>query len=122
MLIIDEIRYLPPTRDEASLLLPLITRRYERASLVLTSNKNFLDWARSPATRCSLPPSSTGSCTHATTLHIKAESYRLKEKRTAGLLEKKAREAGRQEGGLAAGVTASSANSGVPVCCPREKE
>ncbi|MCW5954061.1 MAG: IS21-like element helper ATPase IstB, partial [Propionibacteriaceae bacterium] len=44
VLLIDEIGYLPLTRDEASLFFRLITRRYERASLVLTSNKSFVDW------------------------------------------------------------------------------
>lgn len=44
VLLIDELGYLPPTRDEASLFFRLITRRYERASLVLTSNTSFVDW------------------------------------------------------------------------------
>lgn len=44
LLIIDEIGYLPLTRAEASLFFRLIVRRYEKASLIVTSNKSFLDW------------------------------------------------------------------------------
>ena len=41
---IDELGYLPLSREEASLFFRLLVRRYERASLVVTSNKSFADW------------------------------------------------------------------------------
>ncbi len=41
LLIIDEIGYLPLSREEASLFFRLVVRRYERASLIVTSNKKF---------------------------------------------------------------------------------
>ena len=44
LLVIDEIGYLPLSREEASLFFRLLCRHYEKASLVLTSNKSFLDW------------------------------------------------------------------------------
>jgi DNA replication protein DnaC len=44
VLIIDEIGYLPLSNQEASLFFRLVARRYERASLIVTSNKSFLDW------------------------------------------------------------------------------
>lgn len=44
VLVLDEMGYLPMTREEASLFLRLINRRYERASTILTSNKSFMDW------------------------------------------------------------------------------
>ncbi|ENB11886.1 istB-like ATP binding family protein [Escherichia coli 2875150] len=44
VLILDEIGYLPMTREEASLFFRLLNRRYEKASIVLTSNKGFADW------------------------------------------------------------------------------
>ena len=34
----------PLTREEASLFFRLLVRRYERASLIVTSNKSFADW------------------------------------------------------------------------------
>ena len=43
-LVLDEMGYLPMNRQEASLFFQLLTRRYEKASLILTSNKSFVDW------------------------------------------------------------------------------
>ena len=47
--------YLPISRTGAMFFFQLMTRRYEHASTVLTSNKGFEEWARSLATR-SWPP------------------------------------------------------------------
>jgi DNA replication protein DnaC len=44
LLIIDEIGYLPLSNTEASLFFRLVARRYEHASMIITSNKSFLDW------------------------------------------------------------------------------
>lgn len=44
VLIVDELGYLPLSRLEASLFFRLVARRYERASLIVTSNKGLLDW------------------------------------------------------------------------------
>jgi hypothetical protein len=41
LLVVDEIGYLPISRTGAMLFLELMTRRYEQASTVLTSNKAF---------------------------------------------------------------------------------
>ncbi len=44
LLIVDEIGYLPITRNGAMLFFQLMSRRYERVATVLTSNKGFEDW------------------------------------------------------------------------------
>ena len=46
VLIRDELGYLPLSREEASLFFRLLVRRYERASLIVTSNKGSLDWGK----------------------------------------------------------------------------
>jgi DNA replication protein DnaC len=50
LMIIDEIGYLPISRTGAMLFFQLMSRRYEHASTVLTSNKGFEEWARCWAT------------------------------------------------------------------------
>lgn len=45
LVIIDELGYLPISRDEANLFFQLISSLYEQASLIITSNKGFEDWA-----------------------------------------------------------------------------
>ena len=86
LLIIDEIGYLPLNRQEASLFFRLVARRYERASMVLTSNKGFVDWGEVFADQVVATAILDRLLHHATTLNIKGESFRLKEKRKAGLV------------------------------------
>jgi DNA replication protein DnaC len=86
VLIIDEVGYLPLSRLEASLFFRLVARRYERASLILTSNKSFLDWGEMVNDPILATAVLDRLLHYATTLNIKGESYRLKEKRKAGLL------------------------------------
>jgi DNA replication protein DnaC len=86
VLIIDELGYLPLSRHEASLFFRLIARRYERASLIVTSNKSYLDWGEIFNDPVLATAVLDRLLHYSTTLNIKGESYRLKEKRKAGLL------------------------------------
>jgi len=78
LLIIDEIGYLPLTREEASLFFRLIVRRYEKASTIVTSNKSFESWAEV------FPDPVIASAVldrlvhHAHLVPIVGESYRMK--------------------------------------------
>ena len=86
LLILDELGYLPLSREEASLFFRLIVRRYERASLIVTSNKSFLDWGEVFNDHVLATAILDRLLHYSTTLNIKGESFRLKEKRRAGLL------------------------------------
>jgi len=86
VLVLDEVGYLPLSREEASLFFRLLVRRYERASLILTSNKSFIDWGEIFNDQVLATAILDRLLHHATTLNIKGESYRLKEKRRAGVL------------------------------------
>jgi len=86
LLILDELGYLPLTHQEASLFFRLVVRRYERGSLIVTSNKSFLDWGEVFNDQVLATAILDRLLHHATTLNVKGESYRLKEKRRAGLL------------------------------------
>lgn len=85
-LVLDEIGYLPMSREESSLFFRLVTRRYEKASTILTSNKSFSDWGEIFGDQVIATAILDRLLHHATTINIKGESYRLKEKRKAGLL------------------------------------
>ena len=90
LLVLDEIGYLPMDQDEASLFFRLVTRRYEKGSIILTSNKSFTDWGEIFGDQAIATAILDRLLHHSTTLNIKGESYRLKEKRKAGLLKEKA--------------------------------
>ncbi len=40
----DEMGYLPLDRNDTNLFFPLVSNRYESGSIILTSNKSYLDW------------------------------------------------------------------------------
>jgi DNA replication protein DnaC len=86
VLIIDEMGYLPMNREEAGMLFRLLNRRYEKASLIITSNKSFVDWGELFNDQVLATAILDRLLHHCTTINIKGESYRLKEKRKAGLL------------------------------------
>ncbi|HUE93821.1 IS21-like element helper ATPase IstB [Pseudomonas sp.] len=97
LLMIDELGYLPLSRTEASLFFRLVVRRYERSSLIVTSNKSFLDWGEIFNDHVLATAILDRLLHYSTTLNIKGESYRLKEKRKAGLLGQPRAEAENEE-------------------------
>lgn len=92
LLVIDELGYLPFGRDEASLLFQVIAKRYERGSVIVTSNLAFSDWASALADDATLTAALLDRLLHhAHIVNIRGESYRLKDKRKAGITDKKAK-------------------------------
>jgi DNA replication protein DnaC len=90
VLILDELGYLPLTREEASLFFRLLVRRYERASLIVTSNKSFVDWGEIFNDQILATAILDRLLHHATTVNIEGDSYRLREKKKkAALLGRK---------------------------------
>jgi DNA replication protein DnaC len=88
LLVVDEVGYLPLGQQAANWLFELVSRRYERGSIILTSNKSYGDWASL------FPDVAIASAIldrllhHSTTINIRGgQSYRLKEKRRAGLIQ-----------------------------------
>jgi DNA replication protein DnaC len=86
LLIIDEIGYIPIDRQGANLFFQLISRRYEKGSILLTSNQRLGAWGDVFGDPVIASAILDRLLHHATTINIKGESYRLKEKRRAGLL------------------------------------
>jgi DNA replication protein DnaC len=88
LLIIDEIGDLPLDRRDATCLFQLVSRRYERGSIILTSNKSYRDWGAICAGDSVIASAILDRLLHhSTTINIKGESYRLKDKRRAGLIQ-----------------------------------
>lgn len=85
LLVIDELGYLPLSHEAATWLFELVSRRYERGAIILTSNKSYGEWGSL------FPDVAIASAIldrllhHSTTITIRGESYRLKEKRRAGV-------------------------------------
>lgn len=88
LLIIDEIGYLPLDRSGANLFFQLISKRYEKGSIILTSNKSYAEWGEIFTDTVLASAILDRLLYHATTVNIKGESYRLKEKRKAGFFNR----------------------------------
>ena len=82
LVVIDEMGYLPIERTDANLFFQLITELYEQASIILTSNKDFEQWAEllgDPALTTAILDRLTYRC-DVITLHGK--SYRLENRKS----------------------------------------
>jgi len=86
LLIIDEIGYLPFDELGAHCFFQLISRRYERASIIFTSNKSYGEWGDIFKDHVIAAAILDRILHHCTTINIKGESYRLKERKRQGLI------------------------------------
>ena len=76
-------------REQANLFFLVVTRRYERGSMILTSNLTFGSWDQAFAGEAVLTAAMLDRLLHhATVVQIGGESYRLKDKRRAGVMSK----------------------------------
>jgi DNA replication protein DnaC len=86
LLIVDEIGYLPIDQAGANLFFQLISRRYERGPVILTSNQSFGSWGEVFGDRVIATAILDRVLHHSITINIRGNSYRLKDKLKAGLV------------------------------------
>ena len=80
LLIIDELGYMPITREQANLLFQLISIRYEKGSVILTSNYNFDEWGKIFEDNVVASAIIDRLVHHARIFYINGSSYRVKDK------------------------------------------
>ena len=78
LLLVDEIGYLPITRNGAMLFFQLMSRRYERGSTVLTSNKGFEEWGSIFGDDVMASALIDRLLHHCHIVNIRGNSYRMK--------------------------------------------
>ena len=86
VLIVDEFGIWPYDRESATAFFSLVSARYERGSIILTSNKGFADWGELLGDTVIATAILDRLLHHSHVINIRGESYRLKDKRQAGLL------------------------------------
>ena len=86
LLIVDELGYLPLHRSASHLFFQLVCRRYEQGSLLITANRSVADWGEVFDDPVLATAILDRLLHHSQVIPIKGESYRLREKRRAGLL------------------------------------
>jgi len=80
LLICDEVGYIPFDPQAANLMFMLVSRRYERASLIVTSNKPFGAWGEIFGDQITAAAMVDRLVHHAEILSLKGDSYRLKDR------------------------------------------
>jgi DNA replication protein DnaC len=94
LLVIDEMGYLPLDEMGATIFFQLVSARYERGSIILTSNKSYSEWGNIFGDSIIATAILDRLLHHSTTINIRGESYRLKERRRAGLIGGREQEGG----------------------------
>ena len=90
LLIIDELGYLPFEANAAHLFFQLVSRRYEKGSILITSNSNRSvgEWGGVFGDPVVATAILDRLLHYSTVITIRGDSYRLREKRRSGLLQK----------------------------------
>jgi len=78
LVVVDEVGYMPINRQEAHLFFQFISRRYERASTVITSNKSFSEWEEMFGDPVIASAMLDRLLHHCRVINIKGNSYRMK--------------------------------------------
>jgi DNA replication protein DnaC len=86
LLVLDELGYLPFEKRSAHLFFQLVARRYERGSMLVTTNQLVTQWGAIFGDEVLATAILDRLLHHSHTLLIKGESYRLKQKKRAGLV------------------------------------
>jgi hypothetical protein len=82
VLVVDEVGYLPLERQAANLLFALVARRYERGSIIVTSNRSFEQWGEILGDAMVVVALIDRLVHHATMIALTGKSYRLRERGT----------------------------------------
>ena len=82
LLVVDEVGYLPLERQAANLLFALVSRRYERGSIIVTSTRGFEAWGEILGDAMVAAALIDRLVHHATMVALKGKSYRLRERGT----------------------------------------
>jgi DNA replication protein DnaC len=80
LLLVDEVGYLPLDRSEANMLFQLVSRRYERGSMIITSNKSFAEWGSVLGDDVLATAILDRLLHHCDVISINGPSYRLKDR------------------------------------------
>jgi DNA replication protein DnaC len=86
LLIVDELGYLPFEPNAAHLFFQLVSRRYERGSMLITSNRSVGEWGAVFGDPVVATAILDRLLHHSQVVTIRGDSYRLREKRRAGLV------------------------------------
>lgn len=87
VLVIDEVGYQAMEAEVAHYFFQIVSERYEKGSIILTSNKSYGQWGEVFGDHVVATAILDRLLHHSTTINIKGDSYRIKEKKKAGFYD-----------------------------------
>ncbi|AEI14517.1 IstB domain protein ATP-binding protein [Flexistipes sinusarabici DSM 4947] len=106
VLVIDEIGYRRMEDEAAHFFFQIISERYEKGAVILTSNKSYGAWGEIFGDTVLATAILDRLLHHSNTINIKGESYRIKEKKKAGFFERQTNsDENRKNDSLTEGIT-----------------
>ena len=85
LLVLDEMGYLPLEQVATSFLFQLVSKRYTKGSIIVTSNKSYAEWGSVFGDEVAAAAVIDRLLHYSTTVNIRGDSYRLKDKKRAGV-------------------------------------
>ena len=89
LLVVDELGYLPLEKQTANLFFQLVSRRYERGSMLITTNQTITQWGNVFGDEVIASAVLDRVLHHSHVLVIQGDSFRLRQKKRAGILGSK---------------------------------
>ncbi len=109
--ILDDLGYVQQTAEEAEVLFTLMAERYERRSLIITSNLVFSEWDRIFKSPMTTAAAIDRLVHHATIIEIDRGSVRAEEAKKKNAKKDKDADAGAAEGSRSTTTTAAAARA-----------
>jgi len=81
IVIVDELGYMPLTSEDANLFFQFVNRKYEKSSIILSSNSNFGDWGKIFNNEVVAAAIIDRMLHHSHIFKINGDSYRMKDKK-----------------------------------------
>ncbi|OLN21291.1 AAA family ATPase [Domibacillus antri] len=85
LIVMDEVGYFPFDELTANIFFQVVSKRYEHGAMILTSNKSYLEWGKVFGDEVLATAILDRLLHHSVTFNIKGDSYRMKDKKKAGI-------------------------------------
>lgn len=86
LIILDEVGYFAFDELTANVFFQVVSKRYEKGAMIITSNKSYLEWGKTFGDDVLATAILDRLLHHSVTFNIKGDSYRMEEKKKAGII------------------------------------
>lgn len=85
LIILDEVGYFEFDKITVNLFFQVVSKRYEKGAMIITSNKSYIEWGKTFGDDVLATAFLDRLLHHSVTFNIKGDSFRMEEKKKAGI-------------------------------------